>query len=240
MLRAVVFDFDLTLADSSAGAVECVNYALGALGLPGAPPARIVATVGLSLPETLRALTGITAPEAAARFRDSFVERADAVMAEATHVYEHVPPALTALRAAGLTLGVVSTKYRYRIEAILGRYSLVEQFAVIVGGEDVARHKPDPAGLLLALERLGARPDEALYVGDHPVDARAARSAGVPFIAVLSGTSTADSFAAVETRAVLPHVGDLPVHLGLRETGMGMGRAAAERGGIILPFEHRP
>ena len=215
MLRAVVFDFDLTLADSSAGAVKCVNHALAALGLPCAPPERIVATIGLSLADTLRTLTGIDSPEIAARFLGHFVERADAIMAESTFVYEHVPPLLASLRRAGLTLGVVSTKYRYRIEKILWRESLARHFGVIVGGEDVTRHKPDPMGLTLAVERLGVRGDEALYVGDHPVDAQTARAAGIPFVAVLSGVSTIDSFTPFETRAVLRHVGDLSHLLGL-------------------------
>jgi phosphoglycolate phosphatase len=215
VLRAVVFDFDLTLADSSAGAVECVNHALAVLGLPCAAPERIVATIGLSLADTLRTLTGIDSPEIAARFLGHFVERADAVMAESTFVYEHVPPLLASLRRAGLSLGVVSTKYRYRIEKILGRDSLAGHFGVIVGGEDVTRHKPDPMGLTLAVERLGVRGDEALYVGDHPVDAQTARAAGIPFVAVLTGASTIDSFAPWKTRAVLRHVGDLPHLLGL-------------------------
>ena len=44
MLRAVIWDFDLTLADSSAGAIDCINHALQLLGLPKAPDRRILDT----------------------------------------------------------------------------------------------------------------------------------------------------------------------------------------------------
>ncbi len=59
--NAVVFDFDFTLADSSAGVAECVNHALGAMGLPAAAPQAIYRTIGLSLTETLKRLAGAEA-----------------------------------------------------------------------------------------------------------------------------------------------------------------------------------
>ena len=65
--RVVLFDFDLTLADSTLGAVECVNYALDAMALPRAAPEAIRATIGFSLADTLANLTGLTEP---ARARD--------------------------------------------------------------------------------------------------------------------------------------------------------------------------
>jgi hypothetical protein len=51
--QAILFDFDLTLANSTAGVVECVGYALRELGLPPADRTSILRTVGLSLPRTL-------------------------------------------------------------------------------------------------------------------------------------------------------------------------------------------
>jgi pyrophosphatase PpaX len=53
-----------------------------------------------------------------------------------------------------------------------------------VGVEDTERHKPDPEPLFEALRRLGARPEEAAYVGDSPFDIRAAKAAGALAVAV--------------------------------------------------------
>jgi phosphoglycolate phosphatase len=54
---SVIFDFDYTLADSSGGEVECVNYSLRAMNLPPAANHNIHTMIGVSLPETFRRLT---------------------------------------------------------------------------------------------------------------------------------------------------------------------------------------
>jgi len=51
-MHAVIFDFDYTLADSSQGTTECVNFALRTLNLPIASYEMVCKTIGLSLPET--------------------------------------------------------------------------------------------------------------------------------------------------------------------------------------------
>lgn len=59
-VRAVIFDFDLTLADSSAAIIECTRYALDQLDAAGPTPAQIGAVIGLPLPDMFRSLTGET------------------------------------------------------------------------------------------------------------------------------------------------------------------------------------
>jgi len=214
MPRAVIFDFDFTLADSSAGAIDCVNYALERLNLPLAPDRRIQESIGLSLPDTFTYVTGIDDLGLVPAFTRHFIARADQVMAERTVLYECVPAVLRALQAAGLGQGIVSSKFRYRIERIVGRERLRDCFSVIVGSEDTPHPKPHPAGLLLAVSRLGCKPAEVVYVGDHPVDAQAARAAGVGFVAVLTGMSDRERFVGSEPLAILDTVAELPALLG--------------------------
>jgi phosphoglycolate phosphatase len=194
MKRAVLFDFDLTLADSTRGVIECINYALMKMGLPQAEDQAIRATIGLSLPATLARLTGLTDLVLAKSFTGSFVECADLRMVDLTLIFPNASRAVHELRKSGLKTGIVSTKYRYRIDAILARDRLSEHFDVIVGGEDVVRHKPDPEGLLRAIERIGTSGLDTVYVGDHPVDAMAASAAGIPFVAVLTGNAVIHDF----------------------------------------------
>lgn len=194
MKRAVLFDFDLTLADLTRGAIECINYALVKMGLPQAEHQAIKATIGLSLPATLVRLTGLTDPVLAKSFTANFVECADLKMVDLTTIFPDAPRAVHELRKADMKTGIVSTKYRYRIEAILARDGLTGGFDVIVGGEDVAHHKPDPEGLHRALKQIGLSGQDAVYVGDHPVDAMAASAAGIPFVAVLRGNAVRDDF----------------------------------------------
>jgi phosphoglycolate phosphatase len=208
-LAAVIFDFDFTLADSSAGIAESVNFALGRLGFPAVPREQVHKTIGLSLKAVFSILTGVADQGLADEFCHHFVRRADEVMASLTRIYDSVPEVADLLRASGFKLGIVSTKFRYRIEEILKQQGLREQFAVIIGGEDVIVHKPDPSGLLLALAQLGVKPAEAFYVGDHLVDAGAAAGAAIPFIAVLSGTCSRADFRAYQVQAFAEQIGEL-------------------------------
>jgi phosphoglycolate phosphatase len=167
-------------------------------------------TIGLGLGEALEILTGQTDPELELRFRKLFVEHADEIMVSQTDLLEGVLPALDALRGVGLRLGIVSTKFRYRIEDTLVRYEALDRFEAIVGGGDVKALKPDPEGLLLSLKLLGVSAGEAVFVGDHLVDAEAAQGAGVPFVAVLSGTTDPAAFSRFPNVAILGGVADLP------------------------------
>jgi phosphoglycolate phosphatase len=206
---AVVFDFDFTLADSFRGIVVCANHALQVMGLPPTTPDKIRKTVGYSLPESLVRLVGEEHSARGGEYMRLFVEKADEVMADLTFVYDYVPETLEHLRGRGLRLGIVSTKYRYRIEDVMGREGLLEPFEVIVGGEDVSEFKPDPESLNLALGKLAISPEAVLYVGDSVVDAEAAMRAGVPFAAVLSGSTPRDAFSEYEARMILGSVRDL-------------------------------
>ena len=190
----VIFDFDYTLADSSRGVLECINHAFKGMGLPKVAAEDAQRTIGLSLPNILVTLAGREYEGRAGKFSRLFVERADEVMTDQTSVFEEVPKVIRRLKDEGVNLGIVSTKFRRRIEEILGREDLLEPFDVIVGGEDVSRHKPDPEGLLAAIERLGGSPSGSLYVGDSVTDAETARRAGVPFAAVLNGVTPREAF----------------------------------------------
>jgi phosphoglycolate phosphatase len=214
----VIFDFDLTLADSSTAVAACITHALEHLGFPAASPDAVGKTIGLSLQATLETLTGNRDPSIQMRFRDLFVQHADVVMVAQTELLEGVPAALSALRDHGLRLAIVSTKYRYRNEAILDRHKAGDLFEVIVGGEDTSAHKPDPEGLERALRELKISAARCVYVGDHLVDAQAAMRAAVPFVAVLTGATERDDFLRFPSLGVLSSVAELPSFLSEVET----------------------
>ena len=208
--RAVLFDFDYTLADSSIGVVDCVNFSLCRLGLPLASAGAIRGTIGLPLKDAFKRLVG---PEYLVQFEEFFrlyTERANAVMTDATVLFESVPRTIESLTKLGVALGIVSTKESYRIEAVLERESLLDSFDVIIGGDDVPIPKPDPEGLLTAIRRLGCSPSNSLYVGDSVVDAETARRADVPFAAVLSGMGSREDFKEYEAYRMLDSLLELP------------------------------
>jgi phosphoglycolate phosphatase len=208
--RTVIFDFDYTLADSSVGIIDCIQTAQLGMELPGSSEDAIRRTIGLSVPEILSTLNGSEQSHRVDEFRKRFQSRADEVMADNTFVYEGVPGIFQNLADRGIRNAIASTKFRYRIEGILQREGLAPLVHTVVGAEDVAEHKPDPACLQLALTQTKADATQALYVGDSLADAEAAQRAAIDFVAVLTGTTTATDFAAFASVAILEDVAALP------------------------------
>ena len=207
--RAVLFDFDFTLADSSEGIAVCMNHALARLGLPPAPADAIRRTIGLDLHTALGILAGEEWRSREEEFLEHFIRRADEVMVASTVFLPGAARVLRTLHEAGYRVGVVTTKYRHRVEDALERDGLRAFVEVIVGADDVPRPKPAPDGLLRAVDSLGIPAGDCVFVGDSEVDAQAARAAGMGFVAVLSGTTAAEMFARYPVRAVLVGVGEI-------------------------------
>jgi pyrophosphatase PpaX len=104
--------------------------------------------------------------------------------------------ALATLRDRGHRLGIVTAKRRLTVDLAFARLPIEQLFETVVGGDETEHHKPHPEPLLLALERLGASPADAAYVGDSPFDMQAAKAAGLYAIGVSWGRiHTADKLA---------------------------------------------
>lgn len=115
-------------------------------------------------------------------------------MVDNTRIYPGVLESLQSLKVRGYTIGIVTTKYHYRIEQILERYNATKLIDLIVGAEDVKIEKPNPEGLLWVVDRLGLDKKQVLYVGDSIVDVQTAQNAGVDFAGVLTGTTKKEDF----------------------------------------------
>ena len=218
--RAVLFDFDYTLADSTRGIEDCVNHALAEMRLPAASARAVSETVGLSLAETFCRLIGPATPEQCAEFSRHFIARADRVMVDSTMLYDTTRTVIPDLKQRGLAIGVLSTKFRRRIAAVLESEKMGRYFDVIVGGEDVANHKPHPEGALKAVQAFGAAAGEILYVGDSVVDAETVRRAQLPFVAVLTGVTSRHAFTSYRPVAVVESLAAVP---GLLNSGARQG-----------------
>lgn len=207
--KAVIFDFDYTLGDSTEGIISSANYALEKMGYEPAEREEIRKTIGLSLPETYAALTGDRKPEKGEEFRSYFVEKADEIMTGSSDLYPDAREILEYLKQEGVKVAVVTTKFDYRIEGILEKCHAQEYVEMIVGGNNVANPKPDPEGTLLVLQKWNLAKGEVLYVGDSLVDAKTAKSAGVPFAAVTTGTTTAEDFKEYDCVGVFENLSEL-------------------------------
>jgi len=98
---------------------------------------------------------------------------------EAPRLFPEIAPLLNNLDRKGLLLAVVSSRRLAALQSGLDATGLRSHFPVVIGLEDVTTPKPSPEGLILALERLGVPPPQAVFVGDSDHDVEAGRRAGV-------------------------------------------------------------
>lgn len=204
-----LFDFDYTLADSSRGIVMCYRNVLERHHHTGITDETIKRTIGKTLQESFSIMTGITDAETLEMYRKEYVKEADTHMTANTFLFPETIEVLTRLKTNGAKLGIISTKYRYRIMELLGK-KLPENFLdIIVGGEDVQHPKPAPEGVLFAIGHLGCRKEDVLYVGDSTVDAETAQAAQVDFAGVLHGATTYDELAAYPHVAIMKTLAEL-------------------------------
>ena len=106
-------------------------------------------------------------------------------------IYVGVEDIIFRLKSFQLPLAVVSGAVREEIEAVLERTGLATHFSTIVAGDDIPTSKPDPAGLLLAVERLNQQfptleiePVNCLVIEDSPAGIEAAKHAGMSVVGV--------------------------------------------------------
>ena len=190
-----LFDFDYTLADSSRGIVTCFRNVLNKHGYTNVTDEDIKRTIGKTLEESFSILTGVTDEEQLAGFKSEYRKEADTHMTINTVLFLETKSVLLALKDAGAFIGIISTKYRYRIKEMLDQHFPGSFFNIIVGGEDVQTAKPSPEGLLLAIKQLHVTKAETLYIGDSTVDAATAKAAGVDFAGVTHGVTTTEELA---------------------------------------------
>jgi 2-phosphoglycolate phosphatase len=184
-LRAVLFDFDGTLADSYPAITASVNHVRALHGLPPLPVDEVKRHVGRG-PDYLLTHTcpvGDMAANVAA-----YRAHHPSVLREGTRLLPGVYDTLQTLHQRGLRLAVCSNKPVAFTKELLVILAIKDFFSVVLGPEDAGLPKPAPNMLLTALARLQVRADEALYIGDMTVDIQTARAAGVTVWIVPTGS----------------------------------------------------
>lgn len=207
--KAVIFDFDYTLGDCTNGIVLSVNYALDKLGYSKHDVPEIKKTVGLSLKETFFKLSGDNDFEKANRFCDYFKEKADVVMVDSTVLLPGTFEIFKFLKENDVKIGIVTTKFHYRINQILSKFHIEDYVDMIIGAEDVKIEKPNPEGLLYMIKKMEIGNKEVLYIGDSLVDAKTAERANVDFIGVTTGTTQKKEFQRYSNLKIIPKLTDL-------------------------------
>jgi pyrophosphatase PpaX len=181
MIHTVLFDLDGTIIDTNELIIE--SYLHTFEGLTPEPLTRehIIPNMGRPLVEQMRLFSGKQEVEdLILKYRKFNIEKHD----EFVIAFPHVRETLAKLHAAGIKLGVVTSKIRMTTEMGLKFCGMHEYIDTIVSVDEVEWPKPDPEGIRKALKLLGSSAVGALMVGDSHYDIEAAHNAGIPVAAV--------------------------------------------------------
>jgi phosphoglycolate phosphatase len=185
-IRAVVFDFDGTLADSYQAITASVNHVRAGHGLPPLEEQEVRKHVGRGMPYLLaHTVPGVDQERDQAIYRDHH----PSVMLTGTRLLPGAQEALSAIHASGRRVGVCSNKPRAFTKELLEYLEIGPFVDAAFGPEDVARPKPAPDMLRAALAWLRVPADQALYIGDMVVDIETACAAGVTVWVVPTGSN---------------------------------------------------
>ena len=214
---AVLFDLDGTLIDSIELILDSARHAFA--GREGHVPddAEWLMGVGIPLATMFRRYARDEAEVDAliARYREHQLAHHDRL----TRCYDQVVETVDFIRAAGHPCGIVTSKTEWLARKGLAHVGLAQHFDLVIGCDSCERHKPDPGPVLLAVERLGYRPEDAVFVGDSVHDMMAGNAAGVTTIAALWGPFGREDLVAANPAHYLDRMADLPALLAMLQAG---------------------
>lgn len=187
-VRAVVFDFDGTLATLTIdfAAMKAELLALAREVLPGAEaPGETPALEWMErllLPRTKAVSFDV---EALRRRLEARIKDIEVAAARSGELFDFARPVLNRLRREGVRTAIITRNCSRAL------FSVFPEAAELTDGvftrDDVRRVKPDPGHLLAALHRLGVGPGAAAMVGDHVLDIETGKRAGTLTAGVLTG-----------------------------------------------------
>lgn len=184
-LKAIVFDLDGTINDSSPGIIHCFKLTGEHYGIYNIPEELLRS--GLSGPFTnnLRNILGLKEEqfqEAIKIYTDFYVAGGQWM----SQLFPGIKTALETLKSRGYRLGVATMMVDEYAKETLSKYGILEMFDAVHGASFTIPYNKEDL-IEQCLYSMDVRPDEAVMIGDGIDDYRASRIAGTEFIGVTYG-----------------------------------------------------
>jgi phosphoglycolate phosphatase len=205
--HAVLFDLDGTLVDSYTALADSVNYARTEHGLHELSSARIREFVGDGLDQLLqRAFETDKVPTSVKR---AFENQYDQICCEGSKILGDVEQTVRTLGEMGVIMAVCTNKPTHFSRKILEFLQLAPFFKAIVGPDLAGARKPEAQHVLHTLQATGCGANDALFVGDMPIDVHAARNSGMDVAVLATGSSSSELLRAAQPDHFLDRFSDL-------------------------------
>jgi HAD superfamily hydrolase (TIGR01509 family) len=178
-IRVVAFDCDGVLFDTEAANRAYYNHILAHFGRPAMTADQFAYAHQHTLNESIVHLFGDADSIAAVHAYRQQMDYGEFL--KYLKIEPHLTPLLRRIRPPINT--AIATNRTDTVDRLLAEFELTEYFDLVVTSVDIPRPKPHPDMLLKVLSHFSVAAERVLYVGDSQVDAEAAGSAGVPFVA---------------------------------------------------------
>ena len=190
MYKAILFDLDGTLLDTSRDINAVLNDALSHFGLVKISLSDTLRYVGNGARELVRRAIGVENAGRLDEINDYYVAEFDKCDNERATIYEGEAHALRAFKDKGIKLGILSNKPQAAAEHVYELFFKEYSFDFVQGQKEGFGLKPSPEGVYAALSALKVKKEECLFVGDGETDVKTAENAGVDGVSVLWGFRT--------------------------------------------------
>lgn len=183
-LKAVFFDLDGTLLDTAPDLGGALNALLEERGRDPLPPELIRGHVSNGAAALVKLGFGVTPDsDEFAELREGLLEHYLAKLSQQTMPFPGIDELIHKLAAHEVAWGIVTNKPWAYTEPLMKEFEFACPPAVTLCPDHVLERKPHPESLIMACERVGCDPAEAIYIGDHERDIECGRRAGMVTIA---------------------------------------------------------
>jgi phosphoglycolate phosphatase len=188
----IVWDWDGTLADSTAMITNAILKAAEQVGLPALTPQTASNIIGLGLRESIEALYGNIPAEQAQALAKQYTANYYAGESEIP-LFTGAAETIIALSKKGFKLAVATGKGRRGLNLALEHCGLGKYFHA-TRTVDECFSKPHPQMLDELMDMLVAIPERTLMIGDTSYDLQMAQNAGVSAVGVTYGAHEAEQW----------------------------------------------